>query len=84
MFYMRKRIGTRELLHGCKGIQAALARGESFEWTHRGRVIARIEPVRLARAERRRHDWLGRAQAVGATVGTGNEALSAVLYRDRD
>ena len=82
LFYMRRRVSTRELLHHSKRIQAALARGEVFEWTCRGRVIATIQPVPAGGKDRACMDWVGRARKAGAVRESG-QSLSAMLYADR-
>ena len=82
MLNMRQ-ISTRELLHDSKRIQAALARGESFEWTSRGKVIGIIQPVPGRDHVHAQHGWLDRARLAGAVIESGAR-ISDVLYADRE
>jgi hypothetical protein len=78
-----RRVSTRELLHNSTRIQAGLARGESFEWTRRGKVIGIIQPARAELPKRAEHGWVERAREAGAVIPSG-QTVSKALYGDRD
>ena len=82
MFNM-KTVTTRELLHHTKRIQSALARGESFKWTSRGKLVGYLQPAQRETATPAFPDFLERARRMGA-VNKSDRPISESLYADRD
>lgn len=88
MCYM-ERIGLRELRQNASRYIARVARGESFEVTQRGRLVARIVPARPDSWE----DMIARGDIIPAESSGGLEEIvpisvdfdaSAELQRQRE
>ncbi len=65
-----KTITTRDLVHRTREIRESLERGESFQWSQRGRIVAVLQS--MARPEKVPPiEWVGRAREAGAIIGQG-------------
>ena len=73
-----KQITTRELVHHAKSIREALERGETFEWTQHGRVVAVLQRPAQPFDECERMDWIGRARASGAVARSGETVAGLI------
>jgi antitoxin (DNA-binding transcriptional repressor) of toxin-antitoxin stability system len=82
-FTFMKEVTMLAFRRNAKGVLAAVKRGEHFVLTHRGRAVARLEPVRSAPEGPLHHDALYRI-ADFAVDGPGgkldNATIDATVY----
>lgn len=72
-------ITTRELVHHAREIRESLERGESFQWSQRGRVVAILQPTASAPTP---IDWVKRACEAGV-VPRSKQAVSDLVAEAR-
>jgi len=76
-----KTITTRDLVHRTREIRESLERGETFQWSQRGRIVAVLQSVR-APAVPAPMDWVSRARTAGI-IAKGGQTLADLVAKDR-
>lgn len=82
ILYNMRKITTRQLVHHTKQVREALERGESLQWTQRGRIVAVLQSPQTATDAPDPVDWLARARSAGAVVQPG-KSVSALIDEER-
>ncbi len=66
------------MVHQTKRVREMLERGESLEWTSRGRLIAVLQSPNRSDERPDRVDWIERAKSVGAVARPGTTVAGLV------